>query len=113
MVSWNSIYINSSFGSKTKVFCANDIDRDTNKLSPSVNSYSIIIHPQVSFFVCKNVLDMMIILAKTFPDQFIHNIVSTKKNSTQFFDTLLRQDFIMNVKRSKSRTGIKVFAIFR
>ncbi|UXI19882.1 hypothetical protein NH340_JMT05825 [Sarcoptes scabiei] len=108
MVSWNSIYINSSFGSKTKVFCANDIDRDTNKLSPSVNSYSIIIHPQVSFFVCKNVLDMMIILAKTFPDQFIHNIVSTKKNSTQFFDTLLRQDFIMNVKRSKSRTDNQI-----
>lgn len=46
--------------------------------------YTISINPQASLFVCRNVLDILISLAKTFPEQFIcySPISSTSLNST-------------------------------
>ncbi|OTF71675.1 E3 ubiquitin-protein ligase HUWE1-like protein, partial [Euroglyphus maynei] len=97
-VSWLSITLDSSFGSKTNVFYlskTNNNNNNSNMIGSSSSSlckkndkanqiYTISINPQASLFVCRNVLDILISLAKTFPEQFIcySPISSTSLNST-------------------------------
>ncbi|KAH7639382.1 e3 ubiquitin-protein ligase huwe1-like protein [Dermatophagoides farinae] len=89
-VSWLSITLDSSFGSKTNVFFLSKSIGSSSSSSIKKNDkvsqiYTISINPQASLFVCRNVLDILISLAKTFPEQFIcySPPSSTPLNSTQ------------------------------
>lgn len=134
-VSWLSISLESAFGSKTNVFYV-------HKTTPSQTSnwkktnFSIFIHPQAASFVCRNVLDILIFLAKTFPEQFLSyssqnsiskNLSSSSLNSSviksesqdiiknipSFFDVLMRHDSIhSNNKKAKSKYGNFFLLIF-
>lgn len=98
-VSWLSITLDSSFGSKTNVFYLSKTNNNVIGSSSSSSStpssgkktdkvsqiYTISINPQASLFVCRNVLDILISLAKTFPEQFIcySPLSSNSLNTTQ------------------------------
>lgn len=127
-VSWLSISLDAAFGSKTNVFF---INKNQCPGSKKIN-YSISINPQASSFVCRNVLEILIALAKSFPEQFIsyshslsknlsssslntsvnsskdaHDSHYSLKNSPNFFDVLLRHDSIyMNKKTKSSKHGM-------
>lgn len=131
-VSWLSISLEAAFGSKTNVFSINK-NQSVGSKKPT---YSISINHQASSFVCRNVLEILISLAKSFPEQFISysntnlsknlscsslntslsgskesqdypSSLYSLKNSPNFFDVLLRHDSIyMNKKTKSSKHGI-------
>ncbi len=69
--SWLSIRLDAALGCRTNVF---QIHR-TGKKQPHVAGGSgggqVYIHPQASPVICRNVLDTLISLAKSFPQQFL------------------------------------------
>lgn len=70
-LSWLSISLEAAFGSKTNVFCLHKPPTQSSNKKNLEKNISISIHPQASSFVCGNVLDILIFLAKTFPEQFV------------------------------------------
>ncbi|KAJ6222788.1 hypothetical protein RDWZM_001333 [Blomia tropicalis] len=84
-VSWLSISLESAFGSKTNVFYlqkSNSTQSGTcKKQFQSTNNFVIFIHPQAATFVCRNVLDVLNFLVKSYADQFISNSVSNSSFS--------------------------------
>lgn len=68
--SWLSITLNSSFGSRSNVFIVNKVN-STSTAKKANCVYTISINRQASLFVCTNVLELLVFLARSFPDQFI------------------------------------------
>jgi len=73
---WLSISLDAALGCRANVF---KISRNTSPMAGSVSnkkhssavSTSVHIHPQASPLVCRHVLDTLISLAKSFPNQFL------------------------------------------
>ncbi|XP_064606987.1 E3 ubiquitin-protein ligase HUWE1-like isoform X3 [Liolophura sinensis] len=65
--SWLSISLEAALGCRANVF---QIQKVGKKHAGNVNS-NVSIHPQASPVVCRHVLDTLISLAKSFPDQFL------------------------------------------
>ena len=83
---WLNIYLCAALGSQTNVFrLQKNIRRHhvaTGSRSSSVASPAtstvISIHPQASALVCRHVLDTLISLAKSFPNQFLPQLKSSE-----------------------------------
>jgi len=128
--------LESAFGSKTNVFYIHKAfqPQSTNWRKPQ---FAIFIHPQAASFVCRNVFDILIFLAKTFPEQFVSlsqpNLIlknisssmntptlhgksesqesSTSKIVPNFFDVLMRHDSIhVNKKTKTSKHSMLTFS---
>lgn len=131
-VSWLSISLESAFGSKTNVFYV----QNSSKFQSSnwkKSNFTIFIHPQASSFVCRNVLDILIFLSKTFPEQFLSYSSPSKnptltsntsmksesqeavaspsssKNVPNFFDVLMRHDSIHANKKKTSKHSMFLY----
>lgn len=125
-VSWLSITLDSSFGARTNVFYLYKSNSQANSSKKCSNNYTISINPKASLFVCRNVLDVLISLAKFFPEQlFSSSMPNLQKNQStsslnnssgkdchdsnitkpapNFFDILMRHDFIHVSKKTKSK----------
>lgn len=105
-VSWPSIAFESAFGAKTKVF-----HLDSSRLStfPGECNPMIFIHPEAASFICCKVFDILIYLAKTFPDDF--SSTSTKEpTSVQLSSTItleLNQDINSSLLSANSNSATK------
>ena len=64
--SWLSISLDAALGSRANVF---QMHRGHGKKTPANTAVNI--HPQAAPVVCRNVLDTLISLAKSFPSQFL------------------------------------------
>ncbi|KAK2707710.1 E3 ubiquitin-protein ligase HUWE1-like [Artemia franciscana] len=113
-VFWLNISMDAALGSKTSVFSI--IRPATGKKAPGVEKTNILVHPQAAPTVCRHVLDVIIQLAKTFPETFLpkeetdekaEKTPKGKKSDTvpSFWDVLLRLDTSAS---KKGKSGAKI-----
>jgi E3 ubiquitin-protein ligase HUWE1 len=107
--SWLSVSLDAALGCRANVFQIQRSER-AKKSSPS----QLTIHPQASPVVCRHVLDALIPLAKSFPNQFLPRNSKSKEeeskgttsaaqaaSETDFWDLLVKLDH-MGSRRGKS-----------
>lgn len=74
MASWLSISLDAALGCRTNVFQIQRCTSSASKKSGSSNNFTphgVTIHPQAAPLVSRHVLDALISLAKSFPQQFL------------------------------------------
>ncbi|XP_025833004.1 E3 ubiquitin-protein ligase HUWE1-like [Agrilus planipennis] len=109
--SWLNIRMEAALGCHANVFLVNRIP---GKRSDRSNAATVTIHPQAAPIVCKNALDLLISLSKSFPTFLVPIRVREKDDSkptpspskirpesTDFWDMLLKLDSASN-KKGKS-----------